>query len=133
MAGGSGSRADRDARAHVLLVEDDEDMREIVTILFASHGYRVSEATSGDQAMALLSGMPAPPDLVVMDIVMAGMSGLDVIREMRRSPRLAGIPVVVLSGVPRRADEAGLEISEWILKPPPVKALLDVAERLTRW
>jgi CheY-like chemotaxis protein len=117
----------------VLVVEDDADTREVLSELLASEGYRVRAAASAAEAMDLLATLPAPPELALVDVVMPDKSGLDLIREMRRTPALAAVPVAVLSALPRTSvpdEPAG--IIEWLLKPPIVGDLLALVERLTR-
>jgi CheY-like chemotaxis protein len=116
----------------VLVVEDDVDTREVLTEILASEGYRVRAAASAAEAMDLLAGLDAPPELALVDVVMPDKSGLDLIREMRLIPALAGVPVAVLSALPRGCvpdEPAG--ITEWLVKPPIVGDLLALVERLT--
>jgi len=82
---------------HVLLVEDDPMERQRVADLLLRAGYRVSVASSGQDGLAQLQS--APFDAVVLDLVMPGMSGLDVLRAARTDERLAATPFVVLSAL----------------------------------
>ncbi|MCC6626871.1 MAG: response regulator [Chloroflexi bacterium] len=85
----------------VLLVDDDSDfVRLLERMLRASEalpdGCEVRGAHTGEEALAALAGVP--PDLVLLDLVMPGLGGVDVLRQMRSIPALAGVPVIVLSG-----------------------------------
>ena len=92
------AEADPAARGgHVLLIEDDAVERQRVANLLLDAGYRVSVAPSGQEAMAQLHAMSF--DAVVLDLVMPGMSGLDVLRAVRDDDRLATPPFVVLSAL----------------------------------
>jgi CheY-like chemotaxis protein len=95
-----------------------------------SNGYRVRTATSGRQALDTLAGMPVLPRLVLLDLLMPGMSGDDVVREMKRTPPLADVPVVLFSGVSDlRQRSAQLPVAGWMRKPGNLEDLLDLVER----
>lgn len=83
----------------VLLVEDDLSIREIVQDLLEEQGYDVVPARTGRQALEFLTGDPVPPALVLLDLMMPFVTGWQVLEEMRRDPRLARIPVVVLTAM----------------------------------
>lgn len=111
----------------VLLVDDDEDMRAVMALLLDEAGVSLRAVESGAQALAAMSAMSAPPSLVLMDIVMPEMSGIDIVRAMRRTPELAGIPVVVLSGNPAPlAGEEEIAVARWLTKPVAPRDLIDV-------
>src|SRR5258708_7181106 len=80
----------------VLVVDDDESVRRYLSSLLTSLGYDVQCLPSGDKAVAALA-VSAPPAVVLLDLVMPGMSGLETLDRIKRShPR---IPVIVLSTV----------------------------------
>ena len=85
------------AGGHVLLVEDDAVERQRVGDLLLSAGYRVSVASSGQDGLGQLQ--TGTFDAVVLDLVMPGMSGLDVLRSARTDDRLSATPFVVLSAL----------------------------------
>jgi CheY-like chemotaxis protein len=117
----------------IVVVDDDEDTRDTIASVLESSGYRVRTATSGRQALDTLAGMPVLPRLVLLDLLMPGMSGDDVVREMKSSPRLAGVPVVLFSGAPelgRRSDQ--IAAAGWLRKPGNLDDLLDLVERFAR-
>lgn len=78
----------------LLLVDDDDDMRTLVRDLLTESGFAVDEAQSGLQALKLLHAMETPPCLVLLDMAMPGMSGLEVLSELRATPKLADVAVV---------------------------------------
>jgi two-component system response regulator (stage 0 sporulation protein F) len=84
----------------ILLVEDDLDTREALDDLLSEAGYEVIPATSGKQAIEYLLADPdRPPDAVVLDLMLPLVSGWQVLELIRADSRLAGIPVVVTTGV----------------------------------
>ncbi len=120
----------------VLIVEDDKDIVELVRYNLEKEGYQPS--SSGDGLAALSQVKKAPPDLVILDLMLPKLSGLEVCREIRRDQALNRLPILMLTA---RGDEAdrvvGLEIGadDYVTKPfsprelmARVKALLRRAE-----
>src|SRR6204780_4234744 len=87
--------------ATVLLAEDDADIRLLVTFKLKKAGHQVR--AFGDGPSALAGARENPPDLAVLDIMMPGMSGLEVCRELRKDPATAKIPVILLTALAQRA------------------------------
>ena len=87
----------------VLLADDDEDFRSALAELLDEDGYHVVSVPSGAAALALLEdaakGRAPPPDLLVLDLLMPSMSGLEVLQWLRKSARWASLPVLVVTGV----------------------------------
>ena len=112
----------------VLVVDDDEDIREVLEALIERWGYEVATAGTGKQALEVLRGREELPGLVLLDLTMPDMSGWAVRDAMLREPRLADVPVVVLSGM---ADAGGSEASRTagvLLKPVRTEKLQEVLE-----
>jgi len=84
------------APSRILLVEDDHALRETLADVLADQGYDVACACNGQEALDRL-GQELPPDLILMDLIMPVMDGWAFRDAQRRSPELAGIPMVVLS------------------------------------
>jgi CheY-like chemotaxis protein len=82
------------ARA-ILVVEDDPSIREIIVELLQAHGYAVNTAADGAQARASVA--QSLPELVILDLVLPKMSGLELLAEWRGNPRTAEVPVFVLT------------------------------------
>jgi len=80
----------------VLLVEDNADTRELYASFLGSQGFRVLEAGDGLQALCQLAG--EKPDLMLLDLGLPRLNGVQVLRAIRQQPRLADLPVVVVSG-----------------------------------
>jgi len=79
----------------LLLVEDDPSTSDLLTRLFARHGYRVMIARNGMAALQLMKSQSA--DLVLLDVRMPEMNGLQVLEAMRKDPRTEELPVIVYS------------------------------------
>jgi DNA-binding response OmpR family regulator len=100
---------------HVLLVEDDPSIREIATLGLEQAGFRVT--ATGDGADALLRFRQSPPDLVVLDVMLPSLDGLEVCREIRRESQ---VPIVMLSARSELHDVVvGLELGadDYVTKP----------------
>jgi two-component system phosphate regulon response regulator PhoB len=105
-------------KAHLLVVEDEEDLRELLVYNLARDGYRVTAVESGEQG--LLKAMKEKPDLIVLDLMLPGMDGLEVCRSLKNQADTAGIPIVMLTAKGEESDiVAGLELGsdDYITKP----------------
>jgi CheY-like chemotaxis protein len=80
----------------VLVVDDEDDIRDFLASVLEDAGMDVVTAADGNEAMAIIQKQP--PDLVSLDLVMPGKSGIRLIHEMRRDPQLSKIPVVIVTG-----------------------------------
>ena len=115
----------------VLYVEDNEFNRKIVRQLLTVTTYRLLEATDGEEGVAM--AFDARPDLVLMDIQLPKLSGLDATRKIRQDPRTAHIPIIVvtsfaLSGDDQKALEAGA--SAYLAKPYSPREMLEQIRKL---
>ncbi len=80
----------------VLIVEDDEDNRELLRVLLEIWNYRVVEAVNGIEALNLAEQVS--PDLILMDVKLPLLDGLEATREIRKSANIGSVPIVFLSG-----------------------------------
>jgi len=87
----------------ILLVEDNPVNRKLARNVLRSRGYEVVEATSGEEALRKLRSYPA--DLVLMDIQLPGMDGLEVTRRLKADPSTAALPIVALTAHAQEQDE----------------------------
>jgi len=116
---------------HILIVEDEPTLRDVFRRVLESSGYRISEAGTGAEARAaVLADMP---DLVMLDLGLPDVSGLDIAREIRNDPATAHIPVIALTGRAGVGDrqaclDAGCQA--YFAKPPSTKELLRRLPRL---
>ena len=83
--------------ATILVVDDDQDNNDMLCRLLRTCGHRTVGAFSGEGALALLGS--ERPDLIILDVMMPGMDGLEVLRIIRTTPATATLPVVLFSGV----------------------------------
>ena len=86
----------------VLIVDDDDDIRDTLKELCEDEGYPVATAANGEEALRWLAG-PDAPCLVILDLIMPVLSGNDVFAAMQEDPRLSRIPVIVSTSDPGRA------------------------------
>lgn len=106
------------ASAHILVVDDIEQNVRLLADLLRFRGYRVDTAASGEQALARIAA--EPPDLVLLDVMMPGLSGYEVCRSLRADPRHALLPVVLVTALDPAAERVkGLEAGadDFISKP----------------
>ena len=109
----------------ILVVEDQEDNRQILRDLLASAGYEMSEAGDGEEALTAVS--KNRPDLILMDIQLPIMDGYEATRRIKSDPKTHAIPIIVvtsyaLSGDETKAREAGCDA--YVTKPYSPRALL---------
>jgi CheY-like chemotaxis protein len=100
-----------DRQLSVLVVEDDAETRGLTEEVFRSHGFEVLLADSVSAATKVLETFK--PAMVLLDIALPGGDGMGLLRHIKRSPALASIPVVLVTGVPREAlpEDASLALS----------------------
>jgi DNA-binding response OmpR family regulator len=116
--------------AHVLVVDDDETVREVVVDYLRAAGHRVSEAADGAGALDAVHRDRA--DLVVLDVMMPGIDGLEVCRRLRRA---SDVPVVLLTALGSEQDRVvGLEIGadDYVTKPFSPRELVLRVESILR-
>jgi two-component system, cell cycle response regulator DivK len=109
----------------VLYVEDNEFNRKIVRQLLVSTSYRLVEAADGEQGVA--AAIDKKPDVILMDVQLPNLSGLDATRQLRQEPTTAEIPIIIvtsfaMSGDDVKAKEAGA--SAYLAKPYSPRELL---------
>ena len=88
----------------ILVVEDQEDNRQILRVLLSSAGYDMTEATDGQAAV--VSALADPPDLILMDIQLPGIDGYEATRRIRAIPALAKVPIIAVTSYALSGDEA---------------------------
>jgi len=111
----------------ILIVDDERDIRDSLKEFFEEEGFGVVTASNGAEALeALQSG--DLPCVVILDLLMPFVSGNEVYEEMQRTPRLAGVPVVVSTSDPSRAPSGVLIMK----KPVDLGRLLSAVEQYCR-
>jgi two-component system chemotaxis response regulator CheY len=115
----------------IMTVDDSASMRQMVRLTLAGAGYEVVEAANGREALDKAGS--APPAMVVTDLNMPVMDGLDLIRNLRSLPSFRGVPIVFLTtesdeGKKREAKDAGA--TGWLTKPFQQEQLLAVVKKV---
>ncbi len=117
----------------VLVVEDDDDIRELVSYNLLKEGYQVAGVASGEDALAAVAAKP--PDLVLLDLMLPGVDGLSVCRRLKGDPATEPLPVVMLTAKGEEADiVAGLNLGadDYVTKPFSPKVLLARVQAVLR-
>ncbi len=102
----------------ILIVDDSEDNRNLLSLMLREDGYDIVEAVNGEDALAKVH--ENPPDLILLDVMMPGMDGYEVCERLKRDELLKEIPVIFLSGLGKVKDKIrGLEIggADYVAKP----------------
>ena len=111
---------------NILIVDDSKTELYFLSDLLTKHGYAVSTAENGEQALAMLAA--TKPDLILMDVVMPGQNGFQLTRQITRDPNYAGIPVIMCTSKKLETDKVWAMrqgASDYIVKPVDSKALLE--------
>jgi two-component system, OmpR family, alkaline phosphatase synthesis response regulator PhoP len=117
----------------ILIIEDDRDIVELVRYNLEKEGFRVSAAEDGASGLAQVKS--SPPDLIVLDLMLPRLPGLEICRELRRDPKLPRLPILMLTA---RGDEAdrvvGLEMGadDYVSKPFSPRELVARVKALLR-
>jgi len=113
------------ANESILVVEDEDDIRELLRYNLAKEGYRVVWAASGEEALKAVR--VSLPDLVLLDLMLPGLDGLEVCRSLKQDPHTRNLPIVMLTAKGEEADiVAGLELGadDYVTKPFSLRVLL---------
>ena len=112
-------------QTRILVADDEGDIRDLLTFKLGQAGYTVQAVSNGTLALAAIEA--DPPDLAVLDFMMPGLSGIDVLRKVREDARLSGVRVILLTARSRDADvDAGFATGadDYIIKPFSPRELL---------
>jgi two-component system, OmpR family, phosphate regulon response regulator PhoB len=124
----------KSAPARILVVEDERDIAALVAYHLTMEGYRVRTAEGGQEALEAAAA--ERPDLMVLDLMLPGYSGYDVLADLRRQPALRDVPVIILTARREEADRVkGLELGadDYLTKPfSPRELVLRVGAVLRR-
>ena len=111
----------------MLVVEDDQSLRVVIRMILENAGYEVSEARNGRAALeSIQAGLP---DVILADMRMPIMSGVELVNHLRRDPGTAFIPIVLMSGLITDSDESRVA-DAIVAKPFEPADLLGAIERL---
>jgi CheY-like chemotaxis protein len=90
-------------RARILIVEDNENNRYLIGYILRTHGHEVIEAVSGEEGLEL--ALKEQPDLILMDVQLPGMDGLEATKRIRTSEAVGGIPIIALTSYAMTGDK----------------------------
>jgi len=113
------------AKEHIVVVEDEEDIQELLKYNLAREGYQVSAFALGEECLQLVQS--TLPDLILMDLMLPGMDGLEVCRRLKRSSLTRQVPIIMVTAKGEEADVVtGLELGadDYITKPFSPRVLL---------
>jgi len=116
----------------IMTVDDSASVRQMVSLTLKDAGYSVIEACDGKDAMGKLSG---PIDMIVTDLNMPNMDGIEFIRSVRATPQYKFVPIVMLtteSQAGKKEEGKAAGATGWIVKPFKPEQLLAVAKKLLR-
>ena len=111
----------------ILIIEDDADIAESLQYNFKREGFRPVVAESGEKGLRLALDEKNPPSLIILDLMLPGMSGMELCRRLRREPLTEKTPIIMLTAKAAEIDKiAGLEIGadDYIVKPFSVKEVV---------
>lgn len=112
-------------RPSILVVEDEDDIRELIELNLSREGYQVESVASGEDALRAVS--KSAPDLVLLDLMLPGVDGLEVCRRIKKNAATSNIPVVIVTAKGEEPDVvAGLELGadDYVTKPFSPRVLL---------
>jgi two-component system phosphate regulon response regulator PhoB len=118
---------------HIIVVEDETDLAELIALHLRREGYRVGVHGDGTEGMRAIER--DPPDLVVLDLMLPGMDGFEICRQMRRDERTAAVPILVVTARGEDADVVtGLELGadDYVVKPFSPRVLVARVRALMR-
>jgi two-component system, OmpR family, alkaline phosphatase synthesis response regulator PhoP len=112
------SRENAMIKQSVLVVEDEEDIRELVSYHLLKEGYKVASVASGEEALD--TALAEPPDIIVLDVMLPGIDGMAVCQKLRTNPKTAGVVIMMLTAKGEEADIVrGLNLgaNDYVTKP----------------
>lgn len=114
----------------ILVVDDDQDIREIITVILEMEGYQVTGLDNGRQVMDSLRR--DAPDAILLDVMLGDSDGLEICEEIKLDPQTRAIPVMIVSASHgyRNPGQPGCEADDYLAKPFDVKDLLSKVKRL---
>ncbi len=115
----------------ILTVDDSASMRQMIKMTLSGAGYNVIEAADGAQGLAAARG--ALVSMVLTDLNMPVMDGVTLVRELRKLPNLAGVPIILVtteSDAEKKAEAKAAGATGWITKPFQPEQLLSLAKKV---
>jgi two-component system chemotaxis response regulator CheY len=131
MIGSGAERVDRTMKKKILCVDDSASVRQMVTFTLEAAGYDVVSAVDGRDALVRLKAVPV--DLIVTDLNMPNLDGIELVRQVRAMPAFKFLPIVLLtteSEETRKQEGRAAGATGWIVKPFKQDQLLAVIKRV---
>ena len=98
-----------DSKKNILIIEDDKFLRELIVQKIFKEGYNVSEAIDGEEGVKKIR--EEKPDLVLLDLILPGIDGFEVLTQIKNEPELSAIPIIILSNLGQKEDvEKGMKL-----------------------
>lgn len=113
------------AKKNIFVVEDEEDILDLIRHHLVKEGFAVSTATNGMEAVKAI--LRKPPDLILLDLMLPGLDGLEVCRMLKKNPKAADVPILMVTAKDEEIDVVtGLELGadDYIVKPFRMKELV---------
>ncbi|MEC7465586.1 MAG: response regulator transcription factor [Pseudomonadota bacterium] len=110
----------------ILVIEDEEDLNQTLSFNLENEGYKVTPALKGSEALSILEN-ESPPDLVILDLMLPDISGLDICRHIRSKDNLKNISVIIVTAKGEEVDRVvGFELGadDYIVKPYSIRELM---------
>lgn len=120
------SQAIKQMKSKILIIEDEEGIREMLGYTLMKEGYQFAEAVSAEEAQQLINDEELP-DLILLDWMLPGTSGVDYLRKLRKNPETRDIPIIMLTAKASESDKIqGLDIGadDYITKPFSTRELI---------
>ncbi len=116
----------------VAYIEDDPDMIDLVSLILNKHGYRVAGFTESRGIVSKLEELK--PELILLDLMMPHVDGIEVYKEIKSREGISGIPVIIISAMKRAVEEIEREgevkVEACLIKPFTISELLDTVTRV---
>ena len=116
----------------IAYIEDDPDMIDLVSIILQKHGYRVSGFTESREIIPRLETIK--PELILLDLMMPHMDGIEVYKEIKGKEGMEDIPVVIISAMKRAVEEiereGQIKVEAYLVKPFTIGELLETVYRI---
>lgn len=115
----------------ILIIDDDRDIREVITVALEGEGFQVHTADGGAAGLAWLQQHRTDlPQLIILDLMMPGMDGKTFLKELQKQdiPKVKDVPIFLSSATSNLATE-GLPIAGVLTKPMELQSLIDVANK----
>lgn len=114
--------------ASLLVVEDDADSREMLLMVLEEQGFKVTGAEDGRAALELIES--TRPDLIITDIQMPNLDGVEMIKALRERPEIKGVPILIFSACPDEALSDAMQAGASAASPKPLQ--VDFLVRLVK-